>query len=112
MSKSASELPSGKKIILRAEMIAASDEKADTIANLLTTIKKNALATEPGTLTFRLCRFGRSLLAFEEYADLEAFSIHNNSEHVKALFKAAPELIAAPPDISFYSEYANEGAKL
>ncbi|KAG8985127.1 hypothetical protein FRB94_005055 [Tulasnella sp. JGI-2019a] len=111
MSKSASALPPGKKVILRAELIAASDEKAEELSTILANIRKNALATEPGTLTYRTCRFERSFLVFEEYANVEAFKTHNNSEHVRALFKAEPELLAKPADINLYTEYANEEAK-
>ncbi|KAG8863572.1 hypothetical protein FRB96_008312 [Tulasnella sp. 330] len=111
MSKSLSALPAGKKIVLKAELTAATDEGADTIQKLLTDVTLFSREYEPGTLTYRVSRFGKSFLCFEEYTNAEALKTHAGSEKSKALGKAMGGLLAKPPQILMYSEFAPEGTK-
>ncbi|KAG8899031.1 hypothetical protein FRB99_006968 [Tulasnella sp. 403] len=97
------------KVILHAHIEAKSIEAADELAKLILKIKKHTETDEPGTLTYRLCRFEHQLMVFEEYDNADAFDFHETSEEFKDFIKAVPALCTKPPSITFYKELSLDG---
>lgn len=93
------------KIILLAE-IEAKPDKIDEVQRLLLDVKQHAVSetSEPDCLTYRVSKYGTKFVVFEEYRNLGAIKHHFDSHVFQTLAKNFPEIVAAPPKLTYYEE--------
>ncbi|KAG8948680.1 hypothetical protein FRC04_009446 [Tulasnella sp. 424] len=104
MSSELAKLPPGGSIVFHVHMEAKSIEASNQLVEHLLAVKETAKTSEPGTLTFRICRFEEKLMLLEEYEDEKALQAHLESAAFKTFMAAAPSLSTGPPDLSYYRE--------
>ncbi|KAG8848046.1 hypothetical protein FRB96_001338 [Tulasnella sp. 330] len=104
MSHQVVDLDLTRKIIVDAHLEAKDEDSAIKMQQYLLAIKRNTHDTEPGCLTFRLARFGRIFVVFEEYENGVALKTHHESRPVQDLIVAGKDILAKPPTVTFYNE--------
>ncbi|KAG8860489.1 hypothetical protein FRB96_003743 [Tulasnella sp. 330] len=104
MSSDLTKLDVSERIILNANLEAKTDEGADDLQRLLLEIKKNTEVAEPGCVAFRVTRFERLFMIFEEYENGAAVNFHFESKAFKTLIERGQVIFAKPPSIVYYKE--------
>ena len=87
-----------------ARIVAKPDRIEETRALLVSLIAPTR--KEPGCLSYELLQNLADPADFtfvEKWESEAAFAAHLATEHLKAAFAKAPELVAAPPDIRQYA---------
>lgn len=90
-------------IIIVAKMKAKAGMEEQVKSELGALVK--ATLSEPGCIRYTLHRSQgdpASFLFYEEWASKEALGAHSKSPHFKSFGAKAKELLAEPPDISFW----------
>ncbi|EJD55410.1 hypothetical protein AURDEDRAFT_155647 [Auricularia subglabra TFB-10046 SS5] len=93
------------KVILVAE-IEAKPDKVEELHHLLLDIKQHATSetSEPDCLTYRVSKYNTKFVVFEEYRNQGAIKHHFDSHVFQTLGKKLPDIVAAPPKLTYYEE--------
>ncbi|KAG8931926.1 hypothetical protein FRC02_001948 [Tulasnella sp. 418] len=109
---SATPSPFEGEIIVHVR-ITVKPGKGDEMAALFDLVRQSANSdAEPGTLEFRVARYGDEFLLFEKYVNKEAIAQHSTTEAFATLQKFSPDLRDGEPTVLFFEEMGTPSAKL
>ncbi|KAG8986670.1 hypothetical protein FRB94_005925 [Tulasnella sp. JGI-2019a] len=105
MSRDISSMSADMTLVVSLHLKATTDAAATRILEILASIRDKSLNDEPGTLLYRVFRFERSIMAFEEYENVDAFKRHTKLHPFQSYFKEGSDgLLSEPLSLLYYQD--------